>query len=246
MLVLQHFDVRASAVYLILGVGVWLAVYESGVHPTIAGVVLGLVTPAEPFQRPRAVSDEAHRVADATLDFPPTPDADAPQWLQLASLTREAVSPLARVESALHPWTSYVVIPIFALANAGVVLSSDALREAATSTVTIGVLLGLVAGKAIGIGGATALAVRTGLGRLPAGCRWRHVIGTAAIAGIGFTVSLFITELAFVDQRLADEARIGILAASVLAGVLGALILRSGRTEGVEAFDPPITAGHEG
>jgi NhaA family Na+:H+ antiporter len=93
MVVLQRFDVRATLVYVGLGFGVWLALSESGVHPTIAGVVLGLITPAEPFQRPRAVSGEAHRVADATMDSPPTPDADAPEWLWLASLAREAVSP---------------------------------------------------------------------------------------------------------------------------------------------------------
>src|SRR5207344_2256447 len=98
-----------------IGLGVWRAVRAAGISPTLAGVALAMLTPAVAFQRPRAVSEEAHRVADSTLDFPPTPDADAPQWLGLAALSREAVSPLARVEAALHPWTSFVVVPLFAL-----------------------------------------------------------------------------------------------------------------------------------
>ncbi|HUE95635.1 MAG TPA: Na+/H+ antiporter NhaA [Longimicrobiaceae bacterium] len=229
ILVLQRLDVRSAVVYVALGVGVWLAFHESGVHPTIAGVILGLLTPAEPFQRPRAVSAEAARTAATTVDDPEPPDADSPQWLRLAMLSREAVSPLARAEAALHPWTSYAVIPLFALANAGVRLSADAFRDAMTSPVTLGVVLGLVAGKILGITLASALAVRTGLGRLPSECGWRHVVGVSAVAGVGFTVSLFIAELAFEDPALAVEAKVGIFAASLIAGVIGFTVLRSGR-----------------
>ena len=133
-----------------LGALVWLATYESGVHPTIAGVVLGLLAPAESFQRPRAVSAEARRTADQTMDDPEPPDADAGQWLRLASLSREAVSPLARTEHALLPWTSFVIVPLFALANAGVRLSGEQVAAALTSRVTLGVVLGLVVGKVVG------------------------------------------------------------------------------------------------
>ncbi|MEX2203173.1 MAG: Na+/H+ antiporter NhaA [Actinomycetota bacterium] len=229
IVVLQRLDVRSAAVYVALGLGVWLAFHESGVHPTIAGVILGLLTPAEPFQRPRAVSAEAVRTAATTVDDPEPPDADSPQWLRLAMLSREAVSPLARAEAALHPWTSYAVIPLFALANAGVRLSAEALRDAMTSPVSLGVVLGLVAGKILGITLASALAVRTGLGRLPSGCGWRHVVGLSAVAGVGFTVSLFIAELAFGDPALAAEAKVGIFAASLVAGVIGFAVLRAGR-----------------
>lgn len=230
MVAMERLDVRANAVYVAVGAGVWLAVYQSGVHPTIAGVVLGLMAPTVPFQRPRAVSDEAVRIAEATVDDPDPPDADAPQWFRLAWLSREAVSPLARTEAFLHPWTSYVIVPIFALANAGVTFTAEGVRDSLTSRITIGVLLGLVAGKIIGITVASRIAVRLGLGRLPAGCGRRQLIGVAAVAGIGFTVSLFITELAFMeDPLLAEEARIGILVASVAAGVLGFAILRSER-----------------
>jgi NhaA family Na+:H+ antiporter len=103
---LERIGVRATAVYVVLGIAVWVATFESGIHPSIAGVALGLLTPAVPFQRPRAVSEEAHRVADETVDDPVPPDADAHHWLRLAWLSREAVSPLARLESTLHPWTS--------------------------------------------------------------------------------------------------------------------------------------------
>lgn len=230
ILALQRLDVRAGVVYVGLGIAVWVALFESGVHPTIAGVILGVVTPSQPFQRPRAVSDEAIRTAERTVDDPEPPDADAPQWLRLASLTREAVSPLARVEAALHPWTSYVVVPVFAFANAGVALSADALADAATSKVTLGVVLGLVVGKLVGITSAAAIAVRTRLGVLPGGCGWRHVVGVAAVAGIGFTVSLFVADLAFTDPMLTAEAKVGIFAASLLAGTVGVAVLRLGQS----------------
>jgi NhaA family Na+:H+ antiporter len=226
IVLLQRIDVRWAAVYIGLGVAVWVAVYESGVHPTIAGVALGLLTPSVPFQRPQAVSREAHRVADETMDDPSPPDSDAGQWLELARLSREAVSPLARVEAALHPWTSSLVIPLFALANAGVVLSTDSLADAVTSPVTLGIVLGLVVGKVVGIAGATWLSARTGLGRLPEGAGWAHLVGVSAVAGIGFTVSLFISELAFPVGPLEDLAKVGIFAASLLAGALGFVLFR--------------------
>jgi NhaA family Na+:H+ antiporter len=226
IVVLQRLDVRATVPYLVLGVCVWVAFFESGVHPTIAGVVLGIVTPSVPFQRSKAVSAEAVRTAKDTVDEPDPPDVDAPHWLRLAWLSREAVSPLARVEETLHPWTSYVVVPLFAFANAGVELSADALAEAATSRVTLGILAGLVAGKVAGIVGSSALAVRSGIGRLPEGVTWPHMLGTAAVAGIGFTVSLFITDLAFESVALRDHAKVGIFVASIVAGTLGFASLR--------------------
>ena len=222
---LQRSHVRLLPVYVALGAGVWLATYESGVHATIAGVVLGLLTPSVPFQRPDAVSREAHRVADETLDDPDPPDADAGQWLMLASLSRETVSPLARMESLLHPWTSFAIVPLFALANAGVYLSGATLREAVISPISLGVILGLILGKTVGITGATWIATRTGIGSLPAGVGWSQLAGAAIVAGIGFTVSLFVADLAFGFGPLLDVAKIGILAASTLAGAAGYLVI---------------------
>ena len=226
MLLLRRAGVRATSAYLGVGALVWLATYEAGVHPAIAGVVLGLLTPAESFQRPRAVSAEARRTADQTMDDPEPPDADAAQWLRLASLSREAVSPLARTEHALLPWTSFVIIPLFALANAGVRFTGEQIAAASTSRVTLGVVLGLVIGKVVGISGAAALAVAARVARLPAGVRPAHLLGASAVAGIGFTVSLFVAELAFDDEALIAEAKVGILAASILAGALGWIVLR--------------------
>jgi NhaA family Na+:H+ antiporter len=216
---LQRLQVRWTAVYVLLGVGVWLATFKSGVHATIA----------VPFQRPRAVSLEAHRVADHTVDDPKPPDADAHHWLHLAGLTREAVSPLARLEHLLHPWTSWVVIPVFALANAGVSVSGSSLADAITSGVTLGVVTGLVVGKTVGVTVFTWIATKVGITRLPEGVGWGQLVGVATLAGIGFTVSLFITSLAFQTQPVQDAAKVGILVASLLAGLLGALLLARSR-----------------
>jgi NhaA family Na+:H+ antiporter len=225
VLALERIHVRAAAVYLAIGAGMWLAVRAAGVSPTLAGVALALLTPAVPFQRPRAVSEEAHRVADATLDFPPTPDADAPEWLGLAALSREAVSPLARVEAALHPWTSYVVVPLFALANAGVALGVDVLGGRSGQRLALAVVVARVVGKPLGIVLACAAAVRAGVARRPAGATWRQLAGVGAAAGVPFTVSLFIADLALPPGLLAP-ARVGVLLAAALAGVLAFAILR--------------------
>jgi NhaA family Na+:H+ antiporter len=151
------------------------------------------------------------------------PDAQSLRAVTLQG--QEVVSVAERLEHLLHPWTSFIVIPLFALANAGLVLSIDALRAAGTSSVTLGIFAGLVAGKIIGIAGASVIAIRLGAAEAPAGVEWRHLVGAAAVAGIGFTVSLFITGLAFDDPALVDEAKIGVLSASIVAGVVGALIL---------------------
>jgi NhaA family Na+:H+ antiporter len=250
MLALRKIGVRATYVFVSLGALVWLATYASGIHPTIAGVVLGLLAPARPYQRPHAVSNEARRTADLTVDDPDPPDADAQHWLWLAWLSREAVSPLARTEHALLPWTSFAIVPIFAFANAGVRLSADRLGEAITSPVTIGVLVGLVVGKILGISAAARLALSSGIARLPTGVRFAHLTGAAGVAGIGFTVSLFIADLAFTDPALVDQAKIGILAASIVAGLIGWLVLRSspavaeGPSNGEDRQPPASLPGH--
>ncbi|HEX6261335.1 MAG TPA: Na+/H+ antiporter NhaA [Actinomycetota bacterium] len=239
----QRVYVRFTAVYLILGVGTWLAVYLSGVHATIAGVALGLLTPAMPFQMPGPVSERARRVADRTADTVEHADEDAHHWLGLARLSREAVSPLARIEHALHPWTSYVIIPLFALANAGVELGGGAIGEAATSRVTLGVILGLVAGKILGITLFSWGAVRLGLARLPSGSGWTQVTAVSAVAGIGFTVSLFIASLAFTDPEILAAAKVGILAASIVAGAIGAALLAMSRRRRAADREPVAEGG---
>jgi NhaA family Na+:H+ antiporter len=199
-----------------IGTGVWLAVHESGVHATIAGVVLGLLAPA----RPLAPASVAHEWALDLADDP-TPE----ELTELSRLARNSVSLVERLEGLVHPLSSYGVVPVFALANAGVVIELGALGEGPAARVAAGVVVGLVVGKLVGILVASRLAVGLGLAELPEEVTWRHVTGVAAVAGIGFTVSLFVADLAFTDATLVEAAKLGILAASVMAAGLGALLL---------------------
>jgi NhaA family Na+:H+ antiporter len=194
----------------------WLVVFESGVHATIAGVVLGLLTPARPAAQTEL---EAEQIVDLLEN---RDDLRADDVRATARLIGGSVSACDRLIDALHPWTSFVIVPIFALANAGIELSGDALTD--PSSVLVGVAVALVAGKLIGITAFSWLAVRLGLGRLPDGTSWRHIAGVGAVAGIGFTVSLFITGLAFETAALQAEAKIGVLVASIVAATLGAAV----------------------
>jgi NhaA family Na+:H+ antiporter len=228
VVVLRRAEVTWVPIYAAVGVAVWLATLASGVHATIAGVALGLLTPACPLA-PVAVAREW------ASDL-----ADEPSPSELAGMTRvakESVSVAERLAHKLHPFTSFVIVPLFALANAGVVLSADALASPGAGAVALGVVVGLVAGKVAGISTFSWLAVRLGWGTLPAGVDWGQLVGAAALAGIGFTVSLFIAGLAFDDPALADAAKVGILAASTLAAALGSLVLaRSARPAGSVAL----------
>ena len=227
IVVLPRIHVRAALVYVVLGVLLWYAMYRAGQHPALAGVVVGLLTPSVPFQRPRAVSLEAHRTADLTEDDPEPPDADARHWLRLADLSREAVSPLTRVEHALLPWTSFVVLPAFALANMGIDLSASSIAAASASLFVWAIVGSRIVGKLLGIWGGTALARRAGSVELPAGVRSAHLVGLGAAAGTGFTVSLYVAEVAFPPgDPLLSEAKIALLAASAASAVLGVLLLR--------------------
>jgi NhaA family Na+:H+ antiporter len=226
----QRIGIRFLGVYLVLGLAVWLAVYESGVHATIAGVALGLLTPVRPLQDPAVVSAEAIRIAAATADEPDDPDADAAHWRRLAWLSREAISPLAWWENALHPWSSFVVIPIFALANAGIVFDGASLDAATETRVALAVALGLVIGKTVGLTAGVVLATRLRLGALPPGIGWAQMAGVGAIAGIGFTVSLFISDLSYADPGVLAAAKMGVLAGSVVAAGAGiAILVAAGR-----------------
>jgi NhaA family Na+:H+ antiporter len=199
----------------LLGLGVWLATYTSGVHATIAGVALGLLMPTRPLVRHLSVS----------LGDDVQPSAPVVRWVWLH--VQETISAAERLAHSLHPWTSFVVVPLFALANAGVPLSRASLVAAVGSPVTLGVVGGLVVGKLVGISGAAWLALRLRIGALPEGVTGRQLVAVAAVAGIGFTVSLFIAGLAYPVPELQDQARVGILAGSVLAAAIGALLLHA-------------------
>jgi Na+:H+ antiporter, NhaA family len=239
---LRQVDVQSLAPYLAVGAFAWLALLESGVHATLVGVALGLLTPAWPLRSPRLFPPEARRVANrveaAYYERVLTRGEFAENEQRIADVARLAMyttSPLERLERALSPWVAYVVVPVFALANAGVRLSGDAVSGVVSEPVTAGVILGLVVGKAVGIFGATVLAVRLGLGRLPAGTTLRQMFGLATAAGVGFTVALFVTSLAFDTAELADAAKVGILSGSTLAGALGYVILRTAPAAGARA-----------
>ena len=219
--------VRNLGVFAILGFGFWLAVLESGVHATIAGVVLALLTPSRARTSEGAFDAEGH----AMLEGLPEARREGKEAVQTSLIAFEgalvrAEAPLDRLERVLHPWASYAIAPVFALANAGLDLSGGALSAASTSAVSAGILFGLVVGKPAGILLASVVAVRAGLASLPAGVQWRQIAGASLLAGIGFTVSLFITSIAFQDAALESEAKAGILAASLVAGVCGYAVLR--------------------
>lgn len=193
-------DIRYAIVYVALAVVTWVAVHESGVHATIAGVTFALVIPINWHTGQQQLQSATEQAGMG----PPTLD---------------------RLEHALHSWTSYVIVPIFALANAGIALDGNAIADAASSRVTLGVVLGLVIGKPLGILVFSWLAARTGLATLPRGVTWPHLFGAGLIAGIGFTVSIFITDLAYTDAARIEHAKLGILAASAGMAVLGLLTL---------------------
>ena len=219
--------VRSVDVYVALGIVFWAAVFKTGVHATIAGVLLAMMTPSRPYLTPEAFDASAEELLTAYRQARAHGDTEAQQQIlrQVEALSRDTESPLDRLEHTLHPWVSYLIVPVFALANAGVALSGDLLGDAAASSVSLGILLGLVVGKPIGILIACFLAIRFGIAELPSNTGYRHMAGAGLLAGIGFTVSLFITGLAFDSPVLVDEAKVGILAASTVAGVIGFVYL---------------------
>ena len=219
-------------VYLALGAVCWISLHEAHIHPTLAGVAFGLASPVTPRRQ---------RMAVDVADLPATLDAELAS--EVTRRARESVSVVEWLQHRLHPWSTFLIVPVFALANAGVVISGEVIGDAVSSPVTWGVIAGLVLGKTVGITLATAIAVGTGIGRLPRGVTWRYVIGAGALGGIGFTVSLFVTELAFGDSILGEDARIGVLTASLLAGVIGTLIVLPGRVG--DSVDDIIAATHE-
>jgi Na+:H+ antiporter, NhaA family len=205
--------------YVLTGIALWVAVHASGVHATLAGVIVGLLLPSRPPDD--ALVESTRQYGRALRE---QPDAERARLAGLAAAATVAAG--ARLQHSLHRWSAYVVVPIFGLANAGVSLDAQTLREAATSPVTLGVVVALVVGKTVGITAATTVALRTGWGVLPGGVRWSHLVAGSTLAGIGFTISLFIADLAFTDERLREQATIGILAGSVIAAVVGVVLLR--------------------
>lgn len=230
LLTLNGLGIRRPLPYGILGVALWLAFLQSGVHPTIAGVLLAFTIPA------RAVASKEAFLAQCISTLGGFEPADTDQderalsnRQQAAAHTLEAIAeriqtPLQRLEHSITPWATYLVLPIFALANAGVALVGN-ITDALTSPLALGIMLGLVLGKPVGISLFTWLAVKIGIAEMPSRVTWPQLLSATFLAGIGFTMSLFITSSAFEAQELISTTKISILVASVVAGVLGSALL---------------------
>jgi NhaA family Na+:H+ antiporter len=218
--VCSRLGVRNFGVYTLLGLFVWLAFLKSGIHATLAGVVLGLLTPAPRYLGEGVfgrILGRARQILEG--DWETEPDR-VEKVRRLRWAAREMVSPLEYLEQTLHPWVGFAIMPIFALANAAVPIDLGALVD----PLAVAVLLGLLVGKPVGILLFSGLAVRTGLARLPEGVTWPVLVGGACLGGIGFTMALFIAELALPGPLL-DTAKIGVLAGSVVSAALGTGIL---------------------
>ncbi|MEZ5974566.1 MAG: Na+/H+ antiporter NhaA [Planctomycetota bacterium] len=221
VLVLQRLGVRRVGVYALFGAFIWLCTLKSGLHPTIAGVVLGLLTPARAWLGPEAmkrliVAAEEDLDHAITTGHPPTDTLD-----QLSFGAREAVSPLERLEHSLHPWVGFVIMPIFALANSGVPIDTASMG----SPLALAIGAALFLGKPLGICLTAWLAIRAGRATLPEGVSWPAMIGAGILCGTGFTMSLFITSLSF-EGALGDTGRVGVLLGSGLSLLVGFIWLR--------------------
>ncbi len=224
---LRRAGLRNVDVYVIVGGLFWLAVLKSGVHATVAGVVLAFLTPARADSDVATFENEAQAMVDRLRRTEASEEEKEQTILNdFEDALRRSSSPLERIERRLHPWTVFAILPVFAFANAGLDLGGGAIGDAAGSTVTAGVALGLLAGKPLGILLFSWIAVRSGLAALPRGVGWRHLAGAGLVAGIGFTVSLFVTGLAFTDTALQAEAKAGVFVASLVAGFAGYIVLR--------------------
>jgi NhaA family Na+:H+ antiporter len=213
--------IRSIPIYFLMGLLIWLAVDASGIHPTVTGVILGLLTPTR-----RWVSDARLRaILDRVIAYPAgdhwSGDTEDRKALRLAEVAaRETLSPVERLEMMLHPWVGFLIMPLFAFANAGVPISTGDLKD----PITIAVFFGLALGKPLGVIIFSWLAVRSGIAVRPPNLGWGMLIGGGMLAGIGFTMALFIANLAFSGDHV-DAAKVGILSASVVAALLGTGLL---------------------
>jgi NhaA family Na+:H+ antiporter len=241
LIVLNWSRVRHPLPYTLLGIGLWLAFLESGMHPTIAGVLLAMTIPAR-----AQIQTEAYmaQCTAALGGLRSGAHGEESRQQQAAAQTLEVIAeriqtPLQRMERALNPWVAYLIVPVFAFANAGVALGGN-LAETLTSPIFLGIVGGLVLGKALGITIFSWIAVKIGVAGLPFGVNWRQLFASSWLAGIGFTMSLFIANSAFDSAALLSIAKISILTASLLAAGIGfvLVILTSPAQEGLSQLEP--------
>ncbi|MBG6237864.1 Na+/H+ antiporter NhaA [Mycetocola sp. CAN_C7] len=231
VVLVRFLPVGRGPAYTVLSLLVWLTLYSSGVHPTLAGVAIALVIPVFPPRR-----REVERAAELARAFRQSPSSE---YAAAASRSlNDSISANERLQIVYAPYVSFLILPLFALANAGVRLDQETIGAALGSSLTWGIIAGLVVGKIVGITGATALVRRFGLGQLAPGLTVARVLGGAALSGIGFTISLFIVDIAISDPLKQSEARVGVLAASLIAFVLGTLAFRI-----IDRVQPASTIG---
>ena len=220
---MRAFGVRSKLLYVAPAVLIWAGTYAAGVHPTIAGVVLGVLTPVQVWLGPKGFARSVRGVLDRLSradELTPSSHDLAGALRRVEVARREVMSPAEALIEALHPWVAFLIMPLFALANAGVSLKGASL-EGGGAAVALGAAAGLVVGKPLGVLVASGVALRTGLATLPRGLTARHLVVLGAVAGVGFTMSIFIAQLAFVDRATLGAAKLGVLAASAVAAALG-------------------------
>jgi Na+:H+ antiporter, NhaA family len=231
----NRLGVRSSLVYATIGVFMWLAMLRSGVHATIAGILLAFTIPAQTFltpseflKRTRPLLDRFQETTRSDLELL-TSEEQQSVIQELECRCAAVQPPLYRIEQALNPWVSFVIMPLFALANAGVHFEGN--LSAISQPITLGVFLGLFVGKPLGIMAFAFAFNKAGIATTPAGASWRQIFGASWLCGIGFTMSLFVATLAFDTEELLDFAKLGTIAASVAAGLAGSAVLSSSRRE---------------
>jgi NhaA family Na+:H+ antiporter len=223
---LRYLGVNRIGIYVLLGIAIWFAFLQAHVHPTVAGVILGLLTPTVAQYEGTEMLENVDRLLSRMRQSVPHGSEQVKLLHQLESAAWQSVSPQERLEVTLHPWVAFFIVPIFALANAGVEIRPESIRHG----VGWAIALGLFLGKPLGIVAASALAIKLKLAKLPTGVNWRIMLGAGCLGGIGFTMSVFIAGLALPDQLL-DSAKIGILAGSLLSSVVGTIILAASLPE---------------
>ena len=225
--ILNRMRIQKTVLYVILGIATWVAFLKSGVHATIAGVLFAATIPAYTKINTDEFLQKGEKFIQKVRDQVGNPgdQRTAIHYLEVASVN--AQTPLERMEHGLHSWVAFGVMPIFALANAGVAIAGDVISGLISNAVFWGIFLGLFAGKPLGIVAMVWIAVKTKIADLPKGVTWRHIIGAGALAGIGFTMALFIANLAFTEAATLEVAKLGILSASLASGILGWILLSS-------------------
>ena len=215
----KYLDIRFTTVYVFLGLILWLCFYKSGVHPTMAGVILGLLAPVTPFISKEYVDTEELVNLSSVENAAKT-----------KKIAKNSVSVVEWLLHQIHPWTAFLIVPLFAFVNSGIVISSQSLQQAINSPIAWAIFAGLVAGKPIGILAFSFIAIKTSVGSLSGKVKWREIFATGSSAGIGFTVSIFIAKLAFEETNLQNLAILSVLVASVVSGVLSLVLFKVGNS----------------